>query len=494
MAACTGLQVQDADVTNLVIPSTVRYNGVTYAVVALYDNRYNQNKVRTLTLPRTLRHINDGGLSDYRAITDLEIPANVERMGDYIVNDCPQLQRIKVNAEVPPTLGSLGVDSYYEDGYTAYRHLRIVIPRESFHAYRLVSAWNTDYNVLIGGDEGITVSTGKIAAGDLGHVVVEEAGYLQEVNKLIIEGELNSDDWSKIGQMTNLTELDLSKALIDEIPSYAFNERGAIDKVVLPPTLKKIGSYAFQRTSLTSVNIPDNVETIEEAAFRQIKQLQEVHLPDSLTSLGRYAFAECRSLRTVKIPTKLKEIPWYAFDGCKSLQSVELHDSITGFGDYSFRSCDLREITLPKSTTWIGGRAFAENTNLSKVTLNEELIDIWAYAFQNTAIDTLNCPSTLRNIYNGAFAGCRNLSQINLNEGLTRIEVYALANNKATEIVLPSSLEYCSQSASTTATASSPSRHALSCPPTPTEAAPCQARTSPRPYSTCQYGALPSIS
>lgn len=443
VAACTGLQVQDADVTNLVIPSTVRYNGVTYAVVALYDNRYNQNKVRTLTLPRTLRHINDYGLSDYRAITDLEIPANVERMGNYIVYNCPQLQRIKVNAEVPPTLGSLGDDSYYEDGYRAYRHLRIVIPRESFHAYRLVNAWNTDYNVLIGGDEGVTVSTGKIAAGDLGHVVIEEAGYLQEVNKLIIEGELNADDWSKIGQMTNLTELDLSKALIDEIPSYAFNERWAIDKVVLPPTLKKIGSYAFQRTSLTSVNIPDNVETIEESAFSQAKKLQEVHLPDSLTSLGRYAFVSCRSLRTVKIPTKLKEIPWYAFDGCKSLQSVELHDSITGIGDYSFRNCNLREITLPKSTTWVGGYAFNGNSNLSKVTLNEGLIDIWAYAFQDTAIDTLNCPSTLRNIYNAAFAGCRNLRQINLNEGLTRIEQYALANNKATEIVLPSSLEYC---------------------------------------------------
>lgn len=443
VAACTGLEVQDADVTDLVIPSTVRYNDVTYAVVALYDNRYNQNKVRTLTLPRTLRHINDWGLSDYRAITDLEIPANVERMGDYIVNNCPQLQRIKVNAEVPPTLGSLDNDSYYEDGYNIYHYLRIVIPRESFHAYRLVSAWNTDHNVLIGGDEGITVNTGKIAAGDLGHVVVEEAGYLQEVNKLIIEGELNSDDWSKIKQMTNLTELDLSKALIDEIPSNAFSGRWAIDKVLLPPTLKKIGNYAFQRTSLTSVNIPDNVETIEEAAFRQVKQLQEVHLPDSLTSLGRYAFSACRSLRTVKIPTKLKEIPWYTFDGCKSLQSVELHDSITGFGDYSFRNCNLREITLPKSTTWVGGYAFNGNSNLSKVTLNEGLIDIWAYAFQDTAIDTLNCPSTLRNIYNAAFAGCRNLRQINLNEGLTRIEQYALANNKATEIVLPSSLEYC---------------------------------------------------
>lgn len=448
VAACSGLETENADVTDLVIPSTVRYNGVTYAVVALYDNRYNQNKVRTLTLPRTLRHINDWGLSDYRAITDLEIPANVERMGDNVVYNCPQLRRIKVNAEVPPTLGSLDNNSYYDDydGRT-YRYLRIVIPRESFHAYRLVNAWNTDHNVLIGGDEGITVNTGKIAAGDLGHVVVEEAGYLQEVNKLIIEGELNSDDWSKIKQMTNLTELDLSKALIDEIPNKAFNGRWAIDKVVLPPTLKKIGSFAFQGTALTSVNIPDNVETIKECAFSQVKQLQEVHLPDSLTSLGNYAFAECRSLRTVKIPTKLKTIPDYTFQNCRSLQSVELHDSITAFEDYSFNNCDLREITLPKSTTWVGGNAFNGNTNLSKVTLNEGLIDIWAEAFYNTAIDTLNCPSTLRNIYNGAFAGCGNLRQINLNEGLTRIEVYALANNKATEIVLPSSLEYCAGAA-----------------------------------------------
>lgn len=447
VAACTGLEAENADVTDLVIPSTVRYNGVTYAVVALYDNRYNQNKVRTLTLPRTLRHINDWGLSDYRAITDLEIPANVERMGENIVYNCPQLQRIKVNAEVPPTLGSLDNNSYHEDGYRTYRYFKVTIPRESFHAYRLVNAWNTDHNVLIGGDEGITVNTGKIAAGDLGHVVVEEAGYLQEVNKLIIEGELNSDDWSKIKQMTNLTELDLSKALIDEIPSEAFNGRWAIDKVVLPPTLKKIGGYAFQRTSLTSVNIPDNVETIEDNAFGRAKQLQEVHLPDSLTSLGGGAFEYCSNLRAVKIPRKIKVITWSAFSGCSSLQCVELHDSITGFGDNSFSGCNLREITLPKSTTWVGNNAFQGNTNLSKVTLNEGLIGIGEFAFYDTAIDTLNCPSTLRKIYNSAFAGCRNLSQINLNEGLTRIEAGALANNKATEIVLPSSLEYCAGAA-----------------------------------------------
>ena len=447
VAACTGLQVQNADVTDLVIPSTIRYNNDTYAVVALYDTRYDQNKVRTLTLPRTLRYINDYGLSDYRAITDLEIPANVERMGNNVVYDCPKLQRIKVNAEVPPTLGSLSNDDYYDEFNDRGRHYyKITIPRESFHAYRLVNAW-TNYTVLIGGNEGITVSTGKIAAGDLGHVVVDEAGYLQEVNKLIIEGELNADDWSKIKQMTNLTELDLSKALIDEIPNEAFRDRWAINKVVLPPTLKKIGNYAFQRTALISVNIPDNVETINSYAFGGAKYLQEVHLPDSLTSLGEGAFEYCRSLRSVKIPAKIKTIPEHVLRYCNSLQSIELHDNITSIGNNAFADSDLREITLPKSTLRVSDNAFKENTHLSKVILNEGLIDIGYQAFYNTAIDTLNCPSTLRNIYNSAFAGCSNLRQINLNEGLTRIERYALANNKATEIVLPSSLEYCAGSA-----------------------------------------------
>lgn len=444
VAACTGLQTENADVTDLVIPSTVRYNDVTYAVVALYDNRYNQNKVRTLTLPRTLRHINDWGLSDYRAITDLEIPANVERMGNDVVYNCPKLQRIKVKADVPPTLGSLDTNGYYDEyGNHTYRYLRIVIPRESFHAYRLVSAWNTDRTVLIGGDEGVTVSTGKLAAGDLGHVVIDEAGYLPEVNKLIIEGELNADDWSKMKDMTNLTEIDLSGALIDEIPDGAFSGRWALDKVVLPSTLRTIGSRAFYETRLTSIDIPKGVTSIKNYAFYNSQKLEKADLPDSLTSIGEYAFHRCFSLQSVKIPAKLTTVSRSAFQSCQSLANLELHDSITTIGAYAFGGCAFSELKIPASIRTIAEGAFEMSFNLTKLTLNEGLEHIGEMAFRQSPIDTLNCPSTLRNIYSNAFRDCTNLRQINLNEGLTRIESGALANNKATEIVLPSSLEYC---------------------------------------------------
>lgn len=443
VAACTGLEVQDADVTDLVIPSTVRYNDVTYAVVALYDNRYNQNKVRTLTLPRTLRHINDWGLSDYRAITDLEIPANVERMGDNVVYNCPQLQRIKVNAEVPPTLGSLDNNRYYG----TYRYFKVTIPRESFHAYRLVSAWNTDRTVLIGGDEGVTVSTGKLAAGDLGHVVIEEAGYLPEVNKLIIEGELNADDWSMMKDMTNLTEIDLSGALIDEIPDGAFSGRWALDKVVLPSTLRTIGSRAFYETRLTSIDIPKGVTSIKDYAFYNSQKLEKADLPDSLTSIGEYAFNRCFSLQSVKIPAKLTTISRSAFQSCQSLANLELHDSITTIGGYAFGGCAFSELKIPASIRTIAEGAFEMSSNLTKLTLNEGLERIGEIAFRQSPIDTLNCPSSLRYIGNSAFDDCTSLRQINLNEGLTNINNYAFAHTIPTEVVLPSSLEYCAEGA-----------------------------------------------
>lgn len=443
VAACIGLQAEDADVTDLVIPSTVRYNDVTYAVVALYDNRYNQNKVRTLTLPRTLRHINDWGLSDYRAITDLEIPANVERMGDNVVYNCPQLQRIKVNAEVPPTLGSLDNNRYYG----TYRYFKVTIPRESFHAYRLVSAWNTDRTVLIGGDEGVTVSTGKLAAGDLGHVVIEEAGYLPEVNKLIIEGELNADDWSMMKDMTNLTEIDLSGALIDEIPDGAFSGRWALDKVVLPSTLRTIGSRAFYETRLTSIDIPKGVTSIKDYAFYNSQKLEKADLPDSLTSIGEYAFNRCFSLQSVKIPAKLTTVSRSAFQSCRSLANLELHDSITTIGAYAFGGCAFSELKIPASIRTIAEGAFEMSSNLTKLTLNEGLERIGEIAFRQSPIDTLNCPSSLRYIGNSAFDDCTSLRQINLNEGLTNINNYAFAHTIPTEVVLPSSLEYCAEGA-----------------------------------------------
>ena len=77
--------------------------------------------------------------------------------------------------------------------------------------------------------------------------------------------------------------------------------------VVIPDTLGgypvvEIGWYAFDDcVDLTSVSIPDSVETIYDGAFCRCKGLVSVKMPDSLTSIGEGAFSVCESLTSVEI-------------------------------------------------------------------------------------------------------------------------------------------------------------------------------------------------
>ena len=63
----------------------------------------------------------------------------------------------------------------------------------------------------------------------------------------------------------------------------------------LPVTI--IGKCAFwNTTTLTNVNIPNSISTIERFAFDACKSLTSINLPSSVTNIGGYAFSGCTSL------------------------------------------------------------------------------------------------------------------------------------------------------------------------------------------------------
>ena len=61
----------------------------------------------------------------------------------------------------------------------------------------------------------------------------------------------------------------------------------ALKDVVLPSTLKKIGHGAFYRDAVEIITIPSNVETIEENAFGYCNSLKEVHIKASPETLKK---------------------------------------------------------------------------------------------------------------------------------------------------------------------------------------------------------------
>ena len=80
--------------------------------------------------------------------------------------------------------------------------------------------------------------------------------------------------------------------------------------------------------SLTSIEIPKGVTTIQKSLFDGCESLESVIIPDTVTSICRTAFRDCSSLKSLVIPDGVTSIADYAFVGCKSLKSIEIPASV----------------------------------------------------------------------------------------------------------------------------------------------------------------------
>ena len=431
---------KSTDITSLVIPSTIRKDGKAYAVVGIESgNRYNgynyyrQEKLVSLSLPKTLRYIGNCALGYFPNMQYLEIPENVTTMGTDIFYESNNLKTIKINAVTPPMVGSFsGTDKR-----------KVYVPDGSLHAYRLASPWN---NCVLVGGEGTFVSIDHVAAGELGHFILDKATYLQEVNKLtVVSGNLNNDDWNTLKSMTNLVELDISGMAVTSIPSSAFENKWGLEKIVLPKKLETIGYAAFRGTGLKEIELPENLTTLDSYAFQSCSSLANVKMSGKVTGISGYCFQECRNLQKVELAEGLQVIHNGAFYLCNSLQSINFPSTLMLIDYDSFNGTDLREIDIPASVENINYRAFCDNKNLKKVTFREGLINIGASTFSGCeSIDSIVCPSTLRMIDNSGFQDCKSLKKVQLNEGLVSINANAFRNcSNLTDIVLPSTLENC---------------------------------------------------
>jgi len=126
--------------------------------------------------------------------------------------------------------------------------------------------------------------------------------------------------------------------------------------------------YPFSGTSLTTVNIGDNVQRIPDFFVKDCSGLTSVTIPNSVTSIGGSAFSGCRGLTSVTIGNNVTSINIYAFMDCSGLTSLSIPNSVTFIGYSAFYDCSsLTSVTIGSSVTSIGGNAFYGCNNLSSI-------------------------------------------------------------------------------------------------------------------------------
>ena len=119
--------------------------------------------------------------------------------------------------------------------------------------------------------------------------------------------------------------------------------------------------YAFGICpSLTSIYIPESVNTIETYVFYGCSSLTSINIPEGVTSIGEHTFNSCESLTSVYIPGEVTSIGNYAFYGCSSLTSINIPEGVTSIGNRAFRSCNsLKSISSLNTTApTLGNKVF----------------------------------------------------------------------------------------------------------------------------------------
>ncbi|MGN0222263.1 MAG: leucine-rich repeat domain-containing protein [Prevotella sp.] len=433
LAEFVGLPSYNVAMDELAIPSVIRNNGVDYAVVAIINNyRYEQNTISKVSLPKTLQYIGSYAFYSYHSLTEIDIPALVSYIGDNAFYYNTSMKEIYLHGSTPFVCGS---NVFYGCSSSMIVH----VPDGSFHDYRISSSWGS---YVIVPETPVEIALEVVDAGELGRLALDKAGYLQEINKLIVSGTLNNDDWKNLQTMSNLIEVDMSGLINTSIPSSLLYGRGAIRSVVLPSNVETIGSYAFCETGITTIDFPQSLKTIDSRAFYGTDittiafpqsletigseafhgtDITTIDFPQSLKTIDYRAFYSCTKLQSVVLPASLTSLGSDAFRNCSSLQSVKLNEGLTFVSQYCFSGCDIRELVLPSTLQTIGSSAFYANVNLQ----------------------VLNCPESLVEIGSSAFKGC-GLKEVNLNEGLQTIQAIAFENvDSLTTVTLPSSLRNC---------------------------------------------------
>ena len=81
----------------------------------------------------------------------------------------------------------------------------------------------------------------------------------------------------------------------------------------VPESVKTISAFSFYNCNIVSVDMGENVESIDNYAFCFCLSLESVKLGNGLKSIGSYAFAYCGKLTNIELPESLSEIRSYAF-------------------------------------------------------------------------------------------------------------------------------------------------------------------------------------
>ena len=190
------------------------------------------------------------------------------------------------------------------------------------------------------------------------------------------------------------------------IASQAFYQDVNLTEYQIEDGIEEIGEFAFARSALTSIEIPEGVTTISYGAFYHCDSLNDVTIPTSVTRIEPYAFDKTPWVENTQTATYpfliVGDGILIAYDGSESV--VNIPGGVKQIGPQVFKDhMGITAVNIPDSVEVICEEAFMGCKNLKTVNGGNQLIRVEDRAFWDCPLSTVRIPASVQEIGLGAY-------------------------------------------------------------------------------------------
>lgn len=159
---------------------------------------------------------------------------------------------------------------------------------------------------------------------------------------------------------------------------------------------------------VTSIEIPQGVETIGDYAFFKYAYANSLTLPDDIKNIGKSAFYLV-PISTLNIPDGVESIGVFAFSGCKSLKTINFFGSVKKVGKDAFKECgNVEYVNTSNIKKWCNIEF--ENNYANPVYYADKLY------YNNELITDLRITEDIELIREYVFCDCRSIENVFISE------------------------------------------------------------------------------